>query len=543
MLVLLAIGFVAGVITAISPCVLPVLPIVFAGGASGGRRRPYAIIAGVVTSFTVSILLITWILRKLGLPLDLMRNVSIVLLLVVAATLVVPRFGELLERPLQRLTRRRGGDLGGGFVLGLSLGFVFAPCGGPILGYIIAQGASLNFGLKPVLLTFAYAIGIAVPMLLIALGGQRLTGAFRARARSLRPVLGVLMAVAALLIAFNVDKKLQTRIGDYTSALQRHTEKTCTARKQLGGRCASRGSSQLADLGSAPGFHKIDAWLNTSGGKPLSIESLRGKVVLVDFWTYSCINCLRTLPHLKAWDATYRKKGLVIVGVHTPEFAFEHVPSNVRKATQELGIRYPVAIDNEYGTWNAYKNFAWPTEYLIDRSGRLRETHEGEGEYGHTESLIRQLLGDRSGAELAVADNTPTHLVTPETYLGYEHGLERYTGSRPAPDRAGRYAFPTDASLDQNTFAYAGSWLLKPEHVDAVRNARLRLNFAAQDVHLVVGGRGKIRVLLDGRRVRTVRIAGIPRLYTLLHFRDDVHYGLLELRFTPALQAYSFTFG
>src|SRR5918911_1376295 len=345
MLVLLVIAFVAGVITAISPCVLPVLPIVFAGGASGGRRRPYAIIAGLVGSFFFSILFVAWVLHKLGLPQDLLRNIAIGLLFLVAVTLIVPRTGELIERPLLRLTRRRGGDLGGGFLLGVSLGLVFVPCGGPILGYISAQAASVDFGTKTVLITLAYALGAAVPMLLIALSGRRIR-------TPPRPVLGVLMAAAALLIVFNVDRTLQTHVGDYTAFLQRHTEETCTARKRLGHRCRTSTPSSavdLADLGPAPDFRHNDAWLNTPGDKPLSISGLRGKVVLVDFWTYSCINCLRTLPHLKAWYATYHPKGLEIVGVHTPEFAFEHDPGNVEEATQRLGVRYPVALDGDYG--------------------------------------------------------------------------------------------------------------------------------------------------------------------------------------------------
>src|SRR6266498_3699330 len=363
-MLLYGIAFLAGIVTAISPCVYPVLPIVFAGGASGGRRRPYAIIAGLVVTFIVSLLFVGWLLDELGLPKDVLRNVSIGFLLLFAATLLVPPLARAIERPLVRFSRRPSGDLGGGFLLGASLGLLFVPCGGPVLGFITTQTASLA-------------------------GGQRVGLA----------ALGALMAVSALLIALDVDKTLQTKIGDYTSWLQK-PEKTCYAKERLGQRClVSNRTESLKDYGPAPSFTGIESWINTDKGRPLSVSGLHGKVVLVDFWTYSCINCLRTLPHLKAWDAAYRKAGLVIVGVHTPEFAFEHVVSNVRRATRDLGVRYPVAIDNDYRTWDAYQNGGWPTEYLIDRRGHIREIKEGEGDYDGTERKIRTLLGEPATAQ------------------------------------------------------------------------------------------------------------------------------------------------
>ncbi len=539
-MLLVGIAFLAGVITAISPCVYPVLPIVFAGGASGGRRRPYAIIAGLITTFVVSLLFLTWVLDKLGLPKDLLRNISIGLLFLVAATLLVPQLGRLIERPLARLSRRPSGDLGGGVLLGASLGFVFVPCGGPVLSFITVQGASVVGG-KRIALALAYALGAAVPMLLVAVGAQRSSHrlrAFRAHVGRLRFALGAVMAVAALLIALDVDRTLQTKIGDYTSALQRHVEKTCYARKRLGQRCLASSTAQAEkDFGPAPAFIGISTWINS---KPLTIAGLRGRVVLVDFWTYSCINCLRALPHLKAWDAAYRKAGLTIVGVHTPEFAFEHVVSNVRKATRELGVRYPVAIDNGYATWDAYQNGAWPTEYLIDRRGVIREIKEGEGRYDETERTIRRLLGEPANARLAsVADTTPTHLTTPESYLGWER-LQRYSGSELVPDREVPYRFPRAVPL--NTLAYDGLWAVERQRIVAGERARLRLHFLAQDVHLVLGGSGRLLVLVDGKQVRTIRVGGLSRLYDLLRY-PKLREGELELRFTPGISAYAFTFG
>jgi cytochrome c biogenesis protein CcdA/thiol-disulfide isomerase/thioredoxin len=538
-ILLLGIAFLAGVVTAVSPCVLPVLPIVFAGGASGGsRRRPLAIVAGVVVAFTASLLVVTWLLRTLGLPEDLLRDLAIGLLFVVGAMLVVPQLGVVVERPLSRLSRRRAGDLGGGFVLGLSLGIVFIPCGGVIQGYIAAQSASVgDLGAKTIAITIAYALGAAVPMLTIAYGGRAAASSlrlFRAHAREVRAGLGVVVAASAFLIAFGVDKTLQQRIGDYTHSLQ-GAEKSCYAQRRLGFRCAE--TSNLADLGGAPDFRGITDWFNS---KPLSMRDLRGKVVLVDFWTYSCINCLRTLPHLRAWWREYHRAGLVIVGVHTPEFAFEAKPSNVRAATKKLRVRWPVALDPRYGTWKAYRNEYWPAEYLIDKQGHIRHEHFGEGQYDETERLIRQLLGEPGPARAELADMTPTEVITPETYLGYDHQLDRYAGSQPIPGRPARYLLP--AVVPQNGWGLLGMWTLGPEHTTSGRNAVLALHFHAKDVYLVMGGRGRVDVYVNARRRRTIRVRGISRLYTVLstpHLLDAE----LRLSFSPGISVYSFTFG
>src|SRR5712692_8819385 len=454
MLVLLGIGLAAGVITAVSPCILPVLPIVLAGGASSeSRRRPFAIVGGVVASFTTFTLAAAALLSALGLPQDLLRNVAIGLLFVLAATLVFPRLAILLERPFAFLSRRRGGDLGGGFLLGTSLGLVFVPCAGPVLATVTVLGAQHRVGLDTVLLTLAYAVGVAIPMLLVALGGQRASRRLRAGGPAFRRVMGVVLAGAAIAIVFNLDRSLQTHLGGYTNALQKHVELTKGAQKRLkelrgGGSAfaaATATGSRLPDLGRAPDFRGISHWLNTPTGRPLTLAGLRGKVVLVDFWTYSCINCLRTLPYLKAWDARYRSRGLTILGVHTPEFAFEHDLGNVRTAVKRLGVRYPVALDNSYGTWKAYSNNYWPADYLVDQAGRVRDVHFGEGNYAQTERNIRLLL--EAGKTRALpqagrdADRTPTELRTPESYLGYLR-IGNYMGSPLRTDRRATYRFP-----------------------------------------------------------------------------------------------------
>src|SRR6266498_4365364 len=540
MVVLLGIAFLAGVITAVSPCVLPVLPIVLAGGASGGRRRPYAIVAGLLTMFVVSILFATYILRKLGLPQDLLRNIAIALLFAVAATLLVPQIGLLVERVLAPLGRRRGtGDLGGGFVLGCALGFAFVPCGGPILGYVSAQGASVNFGFRPVALAIAYALGASVVLLAIALGGQRVAKPLRARVMQLRAALGVVVAAAALALVFNADTKLQKSLPNWTNFLQEHTENTAYAREKLyepkTRKAIETSDPALPDYGRAPSLAGGGRWFNSP---PLTMEKLRGKVVLIDFWTYSCINCLRTLPQLEAWDTHYRKDGLVIVGVHTPEFAFEHVASNVSGAVKRLGVRYPVVQDNDFGIWDAYSNQYWPAEYLIDRSGHVRHAHFGEGEYEQTEKLIRNLLGVDRGSMTQVRDRTPEGMLTPESYVGYDRA-DRFVGDRLQAGRPAAYHFP--ATLPLHDLAFGGLWTVLGERAVAGLGAGLRVHFQASKVYLVLGGHGRVNVLVDGKRQRTVRVSG-DRLYTLVDSPRELD-ALLELRLTSGVSAYAFTFG
>jgi len=531
----LGVAFLAGLITAVSPCALPVLPIVFAGGASGGARRPYAIIAGIVVGFTGSLLAVAWLLRQLHLPQDLLRNLSIVLLFVVAATLIFPRVGQVLERPLARFSRRSGGDLGGGFVLGLALGLVFVPCGGLVLAAITTHAATLGGG-ERVAVAIAFAVGTALPMLAVAYGGRRAAGglrSFRAHAREFRAGLGVLIAVVALLITFHVDRTL-ANVGNPFGSLD--AQKSCTAQRHFSGRCVHE-TSRLADFGAAPDFVGITDWFNS---KPLALKQLRGKVVLVDFWTYSCINCLRTLPHLKAWWREYRPAGLEIVGVHTPEFGFEAVPHNVGAASKQLGVSWPVALDPKYATWNAYRNQYWPAEYLIDKRGHIRNEHFGEGEYDRTERLIRELLGEPGPARAELADMTPTELTTPETYLGYGHQLADYVGSHPVPDREHDYTSPKD--LTQNSWALSGRWRLGREHTTSARKATLALHFHARNIYLVMGGRGRVSVSVDGHRLQTIAVRGISRLYTLLS-QPQLIDGQLRLSFTPGVSVYSFTFG
>src|ERR1700691_6259858 len=446
MVELLVVGVVAGFLAGISPCILPVLPVVLVAGATGssspessetltrrpraGLARSLAVIGGLVLSFSIIVLAGSEILLLLHLPQDALRDAGIVLLVVVGLGYLIPPLGKLIERPFARLGTRRASGKAGGFVLGLAVGVVYVPCAGPVLAAIALVGATHRVGLTAVILTAAFAVGTAVPLLAVAAAGGELTsriGAIRRRAPQIRRVGGAVLIVMAVLIATDVLAGLQRDIPGYTTALQGSPK----IRKQLNAltgvphtslsNCNSTATT-LVNCGPAPNFPGITAWLTPPGAKPLSLKALRGKVVLVDFWPYSCINCERSLPHVEAWYKEYAKDGLVVVGVHTPEFAFEHVVSNVRAQAAALGVRYPVAIDDNYGTWDAYSNQYWPADYLIDASGDVRYLAVGEGDYARTESAIRALLaeaGARVGGEShASGVVVPSAETTPETYLG-----------------------------------------------------------------------------------------------------------------------------
>ncbi len=546
MVVLVAVGFLAGLVTALSPCVLPVLPIVLAGGASG--RRPFRIVVGLVASFTVFTLGAAWLLDLLGLPQDFLRNLAIALLLVVAAALLIPLVGDTLARPLARLARRPAGELGGGLMLGASLGLVFVPCAGPVLAAVTVLSATHRVGFDAIVLTLSYAVGLALPLLAIATAGRGAAARLRSHAVWVRRVSGVTIAAAAVAIALGADRRLQTFIPGYTDFFQTHVEASNAASHELQKLTGTHpvtttvaegaAGGELPDYGPAPEFARVAAWLNS---KPLTMQALRGKVVLIDFWTYSCINCLRTLPHVKNWAANYGSAGLVVVGVHTPEFAFEHVVSNVRSNATRLGVDYPVAVDNDYGTWNAWGNQYWPAEYLIDRQGHVRSAEFGEGDYDKMESSIRKLLAEGSAqlpAATKVADPTPTGALTPESYLGFSR-LARYGGSTLAHGRPHTYVLP--AHLAADNLAYGGRWTVEAERIVAGDNARIQLQFTARAVYIVLGGTGTMTVRVHGKPPRTVRVEG-DRLYTALQ-SAKVKSDRLELRFSPGIKAYSFTFG
>jgi cytochrome c biogenesis protein CcdA/thiol-disulfide isomerase/thioredoxin len=521
------------------------------------RSRPIAVVGGLVLSFSVFTLTGSWLLSILGLPQDALRWIGLIVLGALGLGLIVPAIGEALEVPFARLGRGHQHTEGGGFVLGLSLGLVFVPCAGPVLAAITVVGAEHRFGLSALVLTVAFAMGVAVPLLVFALLGQRLAGHMqlvRTQAAVARRVAGVILLLTALSIGFNLTAGLQRALPGYTDALQKGIEANAGARQALGGvtgngsggvlaNCTD-GSPVLQQCGTAPPISGITQWLNTPDGRSLSIAGLRGRVVLVDFWTYSCINCQRSLPHVEAWNRAYAADGLTVIGVHTPEFAFEHVVSNVAVAARQLGVLYPVAIDNQYATWTAYENSYWPAEYLIDASGRVRHVDFGEGQYQQTESFIRQLLVAADPKVVLpratdVADTMPTEQTTPESYLGYQHP-QNLAGQTVQEDRMSTYQAP--ASIPQDEYAYNGEWSIGSESATAGQGAMLSLRYQARDVYLVLGGSGTIKVSVDGVQTRAIVVGGVPRLYQLVG-SDSYQQRLLSLAVSPGVQAYDFTFG
>ncbi len=576
--VLIVIGLVAGLLAAISPCILPVLPGVLVAGAarpadstaaagavstaavSGGGRaaragiaRPLAVIAGLVLSFSLLVLAGSELLSLLHLPQDSLRDAGIALLALVGLGYLIPPLGTALERPFARLGSRRPGRGTSGFVLGLALGLVYVPCAGPILAALTVVGATHQVGLAAVVLTVAFAAGTAVPLLAVGIAGGQIAGrvgVIRRSAPYVRRAGGIVLVGLAVAIAFNAFDGLQRDVPSYSQALQgsptvRSQLNNLTGVKQTSLTKCNSNATTLVNCGPAPNFKGITAWLNTPGGRPLSMSALRGKVVLVDFWTYSCINCQRTLPHVEAWYREYAQDGLVVVGVHTPEFAFEHVVSNVRAESAAFGVRYPVAVDDGYDTWNAYDNEYWPADYLIDASGDVRHVHFGEGDYATTEQLIRELLlaahpGLRLPASSGVPDRTPAGELSPETYVGYQRVQYLDPVSEIVPGRPAVYQFPSQLPL--GALGLSGTWTDNAQEATAGPGAEMELGFLAHDVYLVLGGSGTLEVFLNGQHMQSITVGGVPRLYTLYQ-ASSVTTGTLLLRASPGVQAYDFTFG
>jgi cytochrome c biogenesis protein CcdA/thiol-disulfide isomerase/thioredoxin len=585
MALLILFGFIAGAATALSPCVLPVLPIALSAGATGGRRRPLGIVAGLAVSFTFATVALVYVISALGLPNDFLRKLAIAVLLGFGIVLMIPKLAARLEAWISQFASRAGVAKGkgdgfwSGTAVGASLGLVYAPCAGPILAGVITVSASQSFSTGRLAVALSYGIGSAAVLYFLMLGGRKVVRPLAQRGVGLQIAMGAVMVVVALAMLGNYDIRFQNQIASsLPSFLVNPTEgleDTASAKAALadirgdGGHGVGSEASgaapetgadgklkKLPVLGAAPEFLGTEQWFNTPGDKPLTLPGLRGRVILVDFWTYSCINCIRTLPYLKAWDAKYRKDGLTIVGVHTPEFPFEREASNVETAIEENGIRYPVVQDNEQATWSAYGNQYWPAEYFIDAHGRVRYAHFGEGEYGEKEKVIRELLGEAGrpvkGRETRVHAIAPSATVTtPETYLGAARA-ERFTNAMLSP---GSHDFTAPKSLPANEFAYHGKWRISLDSATAGVGASLDLNFGARRVYLVLGSPGRdrrARVLLDGRPISsadagtdvhngTVTVTG-QRLYNLVNL-PKVGQHVLTLEPEAGVEGYAFTFG
>lgn len=546
----IGLAFLEGLALIVSPCILPVLPLVLAASVDGGKRRPYGIIIGFVLSFSLFALASRKIVMLLGLDLDVIKNISLILLALFALVLLSSRLSEKFSALTQgaanfgnQLASRGGEGLLSGVMIGALIGLVWTPCAGPILAAVLVQVIRQQSDLSGNLIILAFAIGAGVPMLIIALSGRKLMnklGFLTRHTEAVRRGFAVLILLSVAYIASGVDA--QTLL---TSSPDKTSEPRSVSMLQEG----------LATPYAAPEFAGIEAWLNS---QPFTMQQLKGKIVLIDFWTYSCINCVRTLPYITSWDEKYRDQGLVVVGVHAPEFEFEKDIGNVKAAIAQHNIRYPVALDNNLSTWVNFNNRYWPAHYLINQEGKVVYTHFGEGKYDVTENNIRYLLGLKGKFASPQAGMPPPTLSpeqTPETYLGYGRA-KSFGGNQPVVrDAQSAYLFP--AALPENAWALSGKWKVESEKIIAVeKNTALGLNFTARKVFLVLGTTsGKplhATLRLNGKAIGSdagkdapAGIVNVERhtLYELLD-QGQAARGLLEIESdAPGLELYAFTFG
>jgi cytochrome c biogenesis protein CcdA/thiol-disulfide isomerase/thioredoxin len=575
---LLAFAFLAGIVTVLSPCILPVLPVVLAGGAGGGKSRPLGVAAGFVGSFSILTLSLSSLVRATGLDPDILRWISAGLILAFGLVLAVPflkdRFTLLASRLVSRIPAprtARGGEgtgrqgFGAGLALGLGLGAVWTPCAGPIMASVVTLALTGSVDAGAALITLAYALGTAIPLFLVMIGGRALIRKVPwlvSRSSAIQRGFGVLMMATALALVTGVDRAFSTWIltvfpsyGSGLTAIEDRPEVRAALDRRGtiadgGAGAESAASATTAAAGSVP-IRTPDplglgegAWIDSP---PLTLAGLEGKVVLVDFWTYSCINCVRTLPYLRAWNRSYSGEGLVIVGVHSPEFAFERSESNLRKAMADLGVAWPVVQDNAFRIWNAFSNKYWPSHYLFDRGGKLVETHFGEGGYAETEAAIVRALGI-SGAAAAAgpargAIAATAGALTPETYLGYGRGQRFSSPEDVASESARRYTLPS--SLGPDRWAFEGEWSIGRESSLGAAGSAIALRYQGERVYLVAGsatgGIVHARITVDGKEGPPIAIDG-DRMYSVLE-RPEAEGGLLRIDFDGPARVYSFTFG
>jgi len=559
-------AYVGGVLTIFSPCVLPVLPFVFAHSEQSFRRTGLPVLFGMAATFAVLASLAAvggaWLVEvnQYG------RYAAMLLLLVLGLALIFPAWSERLMRPFvvlgARLQERAGqqASVKGSLLLGVAVGFLWAPCAGPILGLVLAGAALHGANLYSASLLLVFAAGAATSLGVALLASGRVI-AWMKRSFGIeewvRRALGVAVVAGVVVIALGWDTRFLARFS---------APGTSATEQQLIERLAQRpGNAAAASAPMAPPLTGATQWLNSP---PLDNAMLRGKVVLVDFWTYSCINCLRTLPYLKAWDERYRAQGLVIIGVHAPEFAFEKDIHNVEQAVRELGVKYPVAIDNRYAIWNAFQNQYWPAHYLVDAEGRIRDQHFGEGAYRETEQMIQTLLKEAhaglalndelvkvtgAGATAAAADTERS----PETYVGYAR-QENFASREPVRrDVAARYSAPRVLKPDQ--WALSGDWQIGRESaVLQAAGGAISYHFQGRDLHLVLGPHGgepvRFRVTLDGTEpgkdhgVDTdaggYGVIREQRLYQLIRQSGGIKDRTFRIEFLDnGAEAFAFTFG
>ncbi len=544
MLLLMLFALLAGAGTAITPCVLPVVPALLSASAIGGRRRPIGIVVGLALTFTVAIVALAQLVKGVGLASGAARSLAIAVLIGFGLVLLIPELAERVQAPLSRLARfgprTRGTGFWSGVAVGGALGFVCAPCAGPILAAVTSVSASSGASARIVAVALAYAVGLSAVMLLYGLGGRAVLDRVRRRTRGhvVERSLGAVLVATGVLMTFNLDVRFEEALAKDTSlpaflvdptrslensgpvqnrlaslrppsrfAVRQRQEASATpVASEVGVSIPGVSTPALPKLGDAPNFTRTQRWFNTPAGRPLTMAGMRGHVVLIDFWTYTCINCIRTLPFVKGLYATYHRYGLDVVGVETPEFTFEQEAGNVQQAIKSDGIRYPVVQDNEYGTWNAYQNEYWPAEYLVDAHGQVRHTQFGEGNYKQDEAAVRQLLFEAGARHLpppmtATAIMPSSGLGTPETYLD----PQRAQGFA-QPLQSGTHFYPGVLDPPVNEFGLHGTWKVTSQSATPVSGgANITGRFQAAHVYLVLTSAGnmprRVRVLLNGRPI------------------------------------------
>jgi len=585
MLILIFFAFIAGIVTILSPCILPILPVVLSGSLGEGKKRPLGIVAGFVLSFTFFTLALSSIVQATGLGAETLRFVSVGVIAVLGISMLLPQTQVLLEKFFTKLSAflpqqsPRSNGFAGGVLVGISLGLLWTPCVGPILASVITLAITSQVSLAAVFITLAYALGTGIPMLIITYSGRELltkNSWLLSRTTQIQQGFGVVMLVVAVGIYYQFDRTFQTFIlttfPQYGAGLTQ-LEDNDLVRKQLDalqGRPTEEnnsqdksGTSRLLPLNQkAPDLVGGTNWIGTT---PLSLQTeLKGKVVLVDFWTYSCINCIRTFPYVTKWYEKYKDAGFVVVGVHSPEFEFEKKTQNVINAMEDFGITYPVVQDNDFAIWKAYNNRYWPAHYLIDAEGNIRYTHFGEGKYDETENAIRELLGLEPLTAVVKQPKAPSLLQkvipsfqTHETYLGYKRAASYTNELSIKLDQVVSYSFSDP--LPQDGVGLRGMWLVGPEAITSTQDgSELSLRFRAGKVFLVLAppasGAGTAQVTLDGQPILSNYITGDmnpdglikidqARKYDIIDLRGSSGSHTLEIQLSEGVEAFAFTFG
>lgn len=549
----LLLAFVAGLLTVAAPCILPMLPILLGAGIGRqGRQRPLLIVAGFVVSFAALGLMLSAVISSLGLSPNTLRYAAVSALSLFAVFMIWPKPFELITSFIPKIFKPAGqagrgsGNLDA-LLLGMTLGIIWTPCAGPVLGSILTLIATQGPGGKAVVLLLAYAAGAGLPMLAVIYFGQLLTGKIRmlaAYSARLQQIFGVLILLLAAAMFFQYDTAAINRLAgafpqnSWEQTLVSNFFPTPNKTDDTGSKPSLAGQIAFSDYGPAPEFSGISRWLNS---EPLTMKELKGKVVLLDFWTYTCVNCVRTLPYVAKWYDNYKDRGLVVIGAHTPEFPFEKESSNVQNAISQYGIRYPVAQDNNYATWNAYNNQYWPAEYLIDQNGHIVYEHFGEGEYDRTENAIRLLLGLDNPVG---ADNGQdlSRIFSPEMYFGTSR-LANLTPAQQPSEQAADYQPPINLPL--NNFSLEGRWQFDREKaLLADGTGKIRLHFYAGKVFIVAAAEKPVtlEVVVDGAEKKSVTV-NASKLYPLFDTSDYREHTMEIIIPQSGLQAFTFTFG